>query len=217
MANELDRRHFFQLAATSLGAATLASLPLAALCAHTTEPPALVESHSGETATKGKLLVAYASVCGSTKEVAQAVTSDLIRRGYSVDLAPAEKVAGLSGYHAIVVGSAVRFGKWLPESTAFVKKYQADLKRLPTAFFSVHGLNTGSDEASRKARLGYTEPIRAMVQPGVEAFFAGKMDIARLSFGVRMICRVMKARNADLRNWPAIHSWAETLFAAKTA
>ena len=180
----LNRRDFFGLAAAGLGAAT--STP--------------------------KVLVAYASRCGSTHEIAQAVARDLTGRGYAVDLRVAGKAVPLAGYQAVVLGSAVRFGHWLPGAVDFVRRHQAELKRVPTAFFSVHILNTGADEASRKARLAYTEPVRAVVQPGVEAFFAGKMDLSRLSFFERTLGKLMKARDADLRDWSAIHAWAHGIF-----
>jgi hypothetical protein len=38
------------------------------------------------------------------------------------------------------------------------------------------------------------------------------MDMSRLSFSERLLCKVMKGRDADLRDWPAIHSWARNVF-----
>ncbi len=164
--------------------------------------------------TRPRILLAYASRCGSTREVAQAIAGDLERRGFPVDVRDAKTAATLAGYGAVVVGSAVRFGKWLPEASGFVERQRAGLNRLPVAFFSVHMMNTGTDEASRKAREAYTAPVRALVRPAAETFFAGRMDLARLSFGDRLIAKLKKARNEDRRDWPAIHAWASGLFAA---
>jgi menaquinone-dependent protoporphyrinogen oxidase len=164
-----------------------------------------------------KILVAYATRCGSTREIAQAVAQDLRGRGCTVDLRVADKVAALSGYEAVALASAVRFGKWLPEAVEFVRRHQAGLKQIPTAFVAVHMLNTGADPASRKARFAYLDPARALVKPSVEAYFAGKMDMSRLSFSERLLCKIMKGRDADLRDWPAIHSWARNVFAPLTS
>ncbi len=158
-----------------------------------------------------RILLAYATRCGSTREVAQAVLQDLKARGYAVDLCAADKAPSLAPYQAVVLGSAVRFGRWLPEAVDFVRGHQAELKRVPTFFFAVHLMNTGADETSRKARLAYLDPVRALVRPRAEAYFAGKMDVASLTFGARMMARMMKARNEDRRDWPAIHVWAKTL------
>ena len=192
-----DRRRFLQFAAAGLGVSSFASR---------------VSAIAG--APDGLILMAYASRCGSTREIAQAVAQDLRARGLVVDLRPADQVASLAPYRAVALGSAVRFGKWLPESVAFVERHQAALNRLPKAFFTVHMLNTGADPASRQARAGYVQPIYARVKPDCDAFFAGKMDMSRLSFTERLLCKMMKGHDADARDWTAIHAWAQRLFAA---
>ena len=162
------------------------------------------------------VLVAYATRCGSTLEVAQAVAQDLKARGYAAVVCAVDKVGKLSAYQAVVLGSSVRFGRWLPEAVGFVRRLQAELKRLPTAFFTVHMQNLGADAASRKNRLAYIDPVRAMVRPGAEAFFAGKLDTRRLSLGARMLCKLMNTANQDLRDWSAIHAWAQGIVLSRT-
>ena len=152
-----------------------------------------------------RVLVACATRCGSTGEIAQTILRDLKSRGFAGDVIEAGKVTTLAGYDAVVAGSAVRFGKWLPEAVEFVRRHQAELNRMPTAFFSVHMQNTGADDASKKARLAYIDPVRALVKPGTEVFFAGKMDTSRLGLLERTMSKVMKAREADQRDWNAIH------------
>ena len=198
MRLEIDRRGFLGLAATGLGAATLGSRGLIA------------------STMNQRVLVVYASRCGSTQEVAEAVAQDLRGRGFTADVRPADRVTGLGGYGAVVLGSAVRFGRWLPEAVDLVRRRQAELKRLPTAFFTVHCQNLGADAASRKNRLAYIDPVRALVKPNAEAFFAGKLDSSRLSFGARMLCKLMKATDRDLREWPVIHTWARGIFSPVT-
>jgi menaquinone-dependent protoporphyrinogen oxidase len=161
----------------------------------------------------GPVLVAYASRCGSTAEIAKAVAGDLGARGFSIELRSIDKVAAVNGYQAVVLGSAVRFGKWLPESVDFVKRNRAGLTAVPTAFFTVHLMNTGADEKSRKARMAYLDPVHAVMRPSVETFFAGKMDLARLTFAERLLGKIMKASNEDRRDWPAIHAWAGGILA----
>ena len=196
MTSELNRRDFLRASAAGAGLMALAPLCRAA-----------------STPLNGKILVAYASRCGSTADIARAVAEDLKRRGLAVDLRAADKVATLTGYEAVALGSAVRFGKWLPEAVEFVRAHQAGLKRIPTAFFTVHMMNTGPDEKARKARAGYLDPVHAVMKPGAEVFFAGRMELSRLSFTERLLCKVMKGRDADMRDWPAIHAWGQSVFA----
>ena len=196
MRNEIDRRSFLRASTAGVGL-----MALAPLCRAASAP------------LPGKILVAYASRCGSTAEIARAVAEDLKHRGSAVDLRSADKVATLAGYEAVVVGSAVRFGHWLPETVEFVRAHQAGLKRIPTAFFTVLIMNTGPDVAARKARLGYLDPVHAVMKPGAEVFFAGRMEQSRLSFSERLLFKVMKGHDADMRDWPAIHAWGQRVFA----
>ncbi len=76
-------------------------------------------------------------------------------------------------------------------------------------------LNRGDDETSRQARQAYTAPVRQILTPQAEVFFAGKTDYARLCFLDRTIARaVAKSTNSgegDCRNWDAIRAWAQSL------
>jgi flavorubredoxin len=56
-----------------------------------------------------KVLIAYASMHGSTGEVAGALAKDLCAAGASVDIRLVGTVRDLSPYQAVVVGSAILF------------------------------------------------------------------------------------------------------------
>lgn len=49
----------------------------------------------------------------------------------------------MEGYQAVVVGSAVHRGQWLPEAVEFVKTNQEALGHMPVALFCVHITNRG--------------------------------------------------------------------------
>lgn len=161
-----------------------------------------------------KVLVAYASRCGSTAEVAQAVADQLCRRGATVDVRTIEDVQDLTGYDAVVVGSAIRMGKWLPAAMNFVERNRPTLQAKQTAFYTVHLLNVDDSEASRQARAAYVAPVHALLTPQYEAFFAGKMEMGKLSLVDRLVAKMVKAKDEDKRDWPAIQAWGDQLFAA---
>ena len=196
------RREFVEMAAAGFGIITLA-------CNGKANP---AQPLKASVPTGGRILVAYASRCGSTAEIAEALGRDLQSRGYRPEIAPVATVSGVGGYQAVLLGSAVRAGNWLPEATAFVRQHRREIQDLPNAFFTVHMRNLGDDEKSRNGRLAYLNPVHELVQPDVEVFFAGRMDFNRLSFGERLLCRVMGAESRDLRNWPAIHGWGSSVF-----
>jgi len=158
-----------------------------------------------------RVLLAYASKCGSTGEIAQAIGKRLGEAGVAVDVIPVKTVKSLDGYDAVVLGSAIRVGQWLPEATAFLKSRQAELSRLPVAIFTVHLQATDESEESRQKREAYTAPLQPLVSPKARAFFAGKMDFSKLSLLERMATKMVKAPEEDRRDWNAIDAWAAKL------
>ncbi len=158
-----------------------------------------------------KILVAYATRAGSTAEIAQAIGQTLAAQGAAVDILPLSQVTNLPGYDAVVLGSAIRFGQWLPEAVKFIQQNQAVLSQKSVAFFAVHLMNQGDNEASRTARLAYLDPVRKLITPRAEAFFPGVGDMSKVSFIERMIGRMVKSPEGDFRDWPAIRAWAESL------
>ncbi len=160
-----------------------------------------------------RLLIAYATRAGSTAEVAAALGHTLAARGFTVDVRPVKDQPSLSGCDAVLLGSAIRMGRWLPEAVAFVQANQAALNRLPVALFTVHALNRGGDLPSLTARLAYLDTVRPLLQPLDEIFFAGKLDLATLSLPDRLLARLVKAERGDFRDWNQISTWAQAVFA----
>ena len=157
-----------------------------------------------------RVLVAYASAMGSTVDVAAEIGKTLAARGLSVDVRPIQSQPQLDGYQAVLIGSAVQSGQWLPEALDFVKQNQQALNCLPVALFCVHIRNLGDDEASRAGRLAYLDAVRRLLQPVAEGFFAGKFD----RHGAALLLPGWFARfipTMDLRNWKKIRSWAESI------
>jgi menaquinone-dependent protoporphyrinogen oxidase len=215
MANtsKLTRRHFLWIAGGALGASMLMCGGIATVVATPTPALDFGASNCGKGKSMNKILVTYASRCGSTAEVAQTVADQLCRRGSQVDVCAVDKATNVSQYDAVVVGSAIRMSAWLPAAVDFIKQNSTALHNVPTAFFTVHILNVDDSEQSRAQRAAYVEPVHAVLTPQYEAFFPGKMDLAQLNFVDRVMAKLVKAKNEDLRNWSAIRAWGDQLFA----
>ena len=80
-------------------------------------------------------MIAYASFCGSTGGVAEAIGEVLCKRGAKVDVRLVKNVNDVSSYDAAVIGSAVRSSAWWPEAVKFVKENNVILSRIPIAYF----------------------------------------------------------------------------------
>jgi menaquinone-dependent protoporphyrinogen oxidase len=173
----------------------------------------MTQSTFGEIATMNtKILVAYATKSGATVDVAQTIGKSLAGKGAAVDVRPIKSVTNLDGYRAVIVGSSIRMGQWLPEAVEFVKKNQARLSQLPTAFFTVHLLHLDDSEESRTIRAGYTDPVRKIVTPKAEVFFAGRLQYDKLSLFETLLAKAMNAKEQDLRDWNKIRAWAESVY-----
>lgn len=156
-----------------------------------------------------RILITYATRAGSTAEIAAEMGKSLSQKGYIVDVKPAKDKPDLNGYSSVMMGSAIRMGKWLPEAVQFVEKNQQELNQKPVALFTVHMLNTGDDETSRANRLAYLDNVRPLLNDAEEVYFEGKMDFSRLSFLDKFIAKMVKAVEEDRRDWDEIRGWAE--------
>ncbi|HLO13808.1 MAG TPA: flavodoxin domain-containing protein [Anaerolineales bacterium] len=174
-----------------------------------------------------RILVTYASRAGSTAEVAEAIakvltpslpaanTADLEK--VSVDVLPMQDVKDLSPYQAVIVGSAIRKSKWLPEAIQFIRTHQEALRHKPFAMFTVCiTLAMSNSEQYRSAVAGWVAPVRAVVKPLSEGLFAGKLDFSKLPFNwdtlmLRLTVALGIFPRGDHRDWNAIRAWAESL------
>ncbi|MCL5951190.1 MAG: flavodoxin domain-containing protein [Chloroflexi bacterium] len=212
-AQSNSRRRFLKTGCLAAGAVglTVCGASLVAL-APDPSPVALPSLSYGEGTMNNRILVAYATYAGSTAEVAAEIGKMLGQRGFSVDVKPIKEKPSLDGYTAVLVGSAVQRGKWLPEAVDFVKTNQGALNRVPVALFCVHITNTGNDEKSRQTRLTFLNEVRPLVPRASEVFFPGRFDRR----GAALLMPGFVARfvpTFDLRDWTKIRAWAQAVFA----
>jgi menaquinone-dependent protoporphyrinogen oxidase len=164
-----------------------------------------------------KILITYASRTGSTAEIAEAIGKTLSEDNAQVDILPMQAVKDPSPYQAVIVGSAIRKSKWLPEALQFVRTHQETLRHKPFAMFSVCiTLAMSNSEQYRGAVAGWTASVRALVRPPSEGLFAGLLDFDKLPFSLDALkLRATVAAGffprGDHRDWSAIHAWAESL------
>jgi menaquinone-dependent protoporphyrinogen oxidase len=164
-----------------------------------------------------KILVTYATRTGWTPGVAEAIGKVLSEDGTQVDVLPMQEVKDLMGYRAVVAGSGINGGAWLPQAMEFVHGHQAELKQVPFAAFLVcMTLAMRKGENYRENVTTWLAPVRALVNPVSEGCFAGGLDISkvpsaseRLKFRLSVLFGVWE--EGDHRDWVAINEWARQL------
>jgi menaquinone-dependent protoporphyrinogen oxidase len=163
-----------------------------------------------------KILVTYASRAGSTAGIAEAIGQTLAESGAQVEVRPMQEVTDLEPYHAVVAGSAIQEGKWLPEAMQFIQTHRAVLNRKPFAAFLVCMTMAIKNVKAREGVTLWMEPVRVLVKPLREGYFAGALNLSNeLSFRQQLMFRLSVAlgvwAEGDQRDWNAIRVWATDL------
>jgi menaquinone-dependent protoporphyrinogen oxidase len=157
------------------------------------------------------ILVTYATRAGSTFEVAEQVAETLRTTGASVEVRPVPAVHEVNGYDAVVIGSPIRMGQWLPEAVSSVQAQREPLSHIPTAYFLVSGLLRDDTPEMRAKVLAFLDPVRAILEPSSIGLFAGKIDFSKMDGLDRSIAEAVSTSEGDWRNWEAIRHWVQGL------
>ncbi len=191
-----------------------------------------------------RVLVAYATMAGSTAEVAQAVGEEIARGDLQVDVLPLSEAQDIEAYDAVVVGGPMIMG-WHRAALRFLRSHRRAFQRIPLAVFvmaisltqtsdmNVSGVPVTVDEKlprspeqegrlkfkERYARLAnYLRPILRATQPVKPVsigVFGGRLEYGRLKWwAVLFVMLIIQAPAGERRNWPAIRAWAAGLPAA---
>jgi len=162
MIEYFSRREFIGKSTLMAGGA-LGNLAIGRNVASAETKPAdgikFLESRCNESQQHSKILVAYASRCGSTGGVAGAIAGTLCDGGASADVLRVENVSDLTPYHGVVIESAIRSDEWLPEASDFVEQHRKVLSRIPVAYFLTCLALARSTKENRKKALTFMAPL----------------------------------------------------------
>lgn len=158
-----------------------------------------------------RAIVVVASKHGSTRGIAEEIATALSRAGILADVAAAGPPMTLDGYDAVVLGSAVYMGHWLPEARRFIVEHQRELAELPVWLFSSGPLGetpTGSVDQRHLDEL--------LAETGARAhrLFAGRLCRGELNRKERLVTAVVRAPFGDYRDWQGIDAWAAEITAS---
>ncbi len=164
--------------------------------------------------SKTRMLVAYDSKLGSTAEVANFMGRVLSEQGATIAVKPLSQVDELETYHSVIIGSAIRYDRWLPDATAFVKENRTALSNVPVSFFFTCLTLARPTPAAMLKAEGYADKLRSLapeVKPVTVGGFAGVFQVSRTPWPARLALKVLSiatgVKEGDYRDWAAIRSW----------
>ncbi|MBJ8341283.1 flavodoxin [Antrihabitans sp. YC3-6] len=158
-----------------------------------------------------RVLVVYATENGSTGDVAHYIADKLRTGGFDVDVFRASTAPDPGSYEALVLGSAVRDGAWLPAARNYVRGNKEAIRHIDVWMFSV-GTTAGlRGPLGRRAKAVVPRDIAtlcAAVLPHDYRSFGGLVERSAMTFKERIAHLAAGGRYGDLRDWLAIGGWA---------
>ena len=174
-----------------------------------------------------RILVLYSSHDGQARSIATRIAYILRRAGHDVAMCSATapgigQEIGLSD--GVIVGGAVRYGRFAPRLLSLVRRRKELFKALPSAFFAVC-LSAGGPGAKPEAARGYVDGFirRTGWQPEDTAIFAGALRYRQYNPLIRLMMRLIvghaggdtdTSRDYEYTDWQAVERFAAR-FAAR--
>lgn len=163
------------------------------------------------------ILVGYATLYGSTQEVAEEIAAILRVNGYQTQLKALGEVESLDRYESVVLGAPLYISKWHKEMQNFLTNFQDELMQRPVAIFTLGPISTDEKEMQgTRKQLDKQLERYPWLKPVAVQLFVGKFDPAKLNFMHRAMA-ILPASPlhglppSDNRDWDAIHAWAGSL------
>ena len=158
----------------------------------------------------GKTLVAFATMYGSTREVAQEVAAALQAQGADVDVRPAGDVKNLGDYDLVVLGAPLIMHRLHGDARKFVSRNRKGLQQCSVAVFAL-GPITHDEKEWQECRAQFDDELSKFegLEPVAAEMFGGRFDPALLRFPFNKFAGPAGA--SDARDWDAIRAWAAGL------
>ena len=155
-----------------------------------------------------RVLVSVASRHGGTWEIGGCIAQVLRDDGHEVDLCEPQDVADATGYDALVLGSAVYVGHWLPAARELAERVEA-AGAPPVVWLFSSGLAT-QPAAAANSPHEMADLAQRLGSRGHKSF-RGRLDRRVLTFAERATIAGARAREGDHRDFDLVRAWARQI------
>ena len=170
------------------------------------------------------LLIVYGSGFGTTAEQALWIGEAAAQAGYAVQVARAENAPAADAFDAVVLGSAIRSSKWMPDVVGWAADNRAALAQKPCALFEAsmgvagalqgapdHTLTASHIEKMKRYRAGLIEAVPSLASAPI-AHLPGCLDYDLLSPMMRIVFPFASGTifSGDFRDRQMVNAFADT-------
>jgi len=156
-------------------------------------------------------IVIVATKHGSTLGIGEAIAASLTKQGIDTDLKKIDEGFMLEHYDAVIIGSAVYAGHWLPEARRFIEYHGNALFNRPVWLFS-------SGPLGEDATGGISDKMvdTLLEETGARGHhvFSGALDPNDLGAMSKLVTKIVHAPSGDFRDWDEITAWSESIAAS---
>jgi menaquinone-dependent protoporphyrinogen oxidase len=127
-------------------------------------------------AGRSRVLVAYATKMGSTKEIAEVIGQELEAAGLQATVVSCAEDPGLDDFDGVIIGSALYTRRWVKAATRYLKRHARELDSHSTWLF--HSGPCG--EGAREEQVPTPRAVTRVIGPrGLRAPVTWASEIAR--------------------------------------
>ncbi len=152
-----------------------------------------------------RILMVVGSRHGSTHEIGEVIAEVLTSAGHDVVVQDPDDFTSTLGFDAMVLGSAIYYGRWVPAVRELVERHAGALAAIPLWVFWSGPL--GAKGVPRGSVEGMDELI-ARLQPRGFREFDGRLDRGDLGMRERAVVSLVGADEGDYRDFDEIREWA---------
>lgn len=122
-------------------------------------------------------------------------------------------VDDLAAYDALVLGSAVYSGHWLPDARALADRVGATPNPRPVWLFSSGPVGDPARKVVQKMGADPAGLSRLIAVTGAceHRMFAGRLERGMLPWPQRVALTIVRGLDGDFRDWEAIRAWAHEI------